>query len=231
MIPSWIRSSSVRPWPWYRFAIETTRRRFELTSRSFASLSPSFDPLGELDLLRGGQQRIAPGLVQEELERVGRRRGELHRSCRGPAPRARASSRRSARCRATRAARAAPPRLPRRARASGRSRAAPSGGRTRGRRRARAATRSDRGSCDSPSRPPACSNRSGGRVKAFRNVYSRNDGLLIRTGNSGPRAAVRDAPPCSPRPATRRFARGLGLARARLDPRGRGRSGPGVAAD
>ena len=40
MIPSWIRSSSVRPWPWYFFAIETTRRRFELTSRSFAPLSP-----------------------------------------------------------------------------------------------------------------------------------------------------------------------------------------------
>src|SRR5919202_1696613 len=40
MIPSWIRSSSDRPCPWYFFAIETTRRRFELTIRSFASLSP-----------------------------------------------------------------------------------------------------------------------------------------------------------------------------------------------
>ena len=39
-MPSWIRSSSDRSWPWYFFAIETTRRRFELTSRSFASRSP-----------------------------------------------------------------------------------------------------------------------------------------------------------------------------------------------
>src|SRR3954469_2408258 len=40
MIPSWIRSSSDRPCPWYFFAIETTRRRFEFTIRSFAALSP-----------------------------------------------------------------------------------------------------------------------------------------------------------------------------------------------
>src|SRR6266536_2260626 len=40
MIPSWIRSSREIPWPWYFFAIETTRRRLELIIRSFASLSP-----------------------------------------------------------------------------------------------------------------------------------------------------------------------------------------------
>src|SRR5437899_1694408 len=40
MIPSWMRSSSERPCPWYFFAIETTRRRFEFTIRSFAALSP-----------------------------------------------------------------------------------------------------------------------------------------------------------------------------------------------
>ena len=77
MIPSWIRSSSESPWPWYRFAIETTSRRFELIIRSFASLVAALDPLRELDLLRRGQQRIAPDLVQEELERVGGRGGEL----------------------------------------------------------------------------------------------------------------------------------------------------------
>jgi hypothetical protein len=30
----------------------------------------ALDQLGELDLLRGGEQRVAPGLAQEELERV-----------------------------------------------------------------------------------------------------------------------------------------------------------------
>ena len=40
MIPSWIRSSSESPWPWYFFAIETTRRRFELIILSFACWSP-----------------------------------------------------------------------------------------------------------------------------------------------------------------------------------------------
>jgi hypothetical protein len=40
MIPSWIRSSSERPWPWYFLAIETTSRRLELIMRSFAALSP-----------------------------------------------------------------------------------------------------------------------------------------------------------------------------------------------
>ena len=40
MMPSWIRSSSDRPWPWYFFAIETTSRRFELIIRSFAWRSP-----------------------------------------------------------------------------------------------------------------------------------------------------------------------------------------------
>ena len=80
MIPSWIRSSSDRPWPWYFFAIETTRRRFELIIRSFAALVAALDPLRELDLLRRGQQRVAAGLVEEELQRVGRHRGDLARS-------------------------------------------------------------------------------------------------------------------------------------------------------
>ena len=39
-MPSWIRSRSVRSRDWYFFAIETTRRRFELIMRSFASWSP-----------------------------------------------------------------------------------------------------------------------------------------------------------------------------------------------
>ena len=77
MMPSWIRSSSVRPCPWYFFAIETTSRRFELTSRSFALLVAALDPLRDLDLLGGGQQRIAAGLVQEELQRVRRRRRDM----------------------------------------------------------------------------------------------------------------------------------------------------------
>ena len=34
----------------------------------------ALDPLGELDLVRGGQQLVAAGLVQEQLERVGRDR-------------------------------------------------------------------------------------------------------------------------------------------------------------
>src|SRR5829696_1408839 len=33
----------------------------------------ALDPLGELDLLSGGQERVTAGLAQEELERVGRR--------------------------------------------------------------------------------------------------------------------------------------------------------------
>ena len=37
----------------------------------------SLDRLRKLDLLRCGQQRVAAGLVQEELERVGRHRGDL----------------------------------------------------------------------------------------------------------------------------------------------------------
>src|SRR5207248_4038676 len=36
-------------------------------------LVAALDPLGELDLLRGRQERMAPRLAQEELERVGRR--------------------------------------------------------------------------------------------------------------------------------------------------------------
>ncbi len=41
--------------------------------RSFACLVAALDALGELDLLLGGQQLVAAGLVQEELERVGGR--------------------------------------------------------------------------------------------------------------------------------------------------------------
>ena len=77
MIPSWIRSSSESPWPWYFFAIDTTRRRFELTIWSFAALSPVSIALRELDLFDGGEQRVAAGLVEEELERVARHRGDL----------------------------------------------------------------------------------------------------------------------------------------------------------
>ena len=39
-MPSWIRSRSDSSCPWYFFAIDTTRRRFELIMRSFASRSP-----------------------------------------------------------------------------------------------------------------------------------------------------------------------------------------------
>ena len=35
------------------------------------------DELGELDLLRGGEQRVAARFVEEELERVARHRGDL----------------------------------------------------------------------------------------------------------------------------------------------------------
>ena len=65
------------PWPWYFLAIETTRRRLELIIRSFASLSPLSMQLGELHLLGGGQQLVAAGLVEEELERVRRGDGEV----------------------------------------------------------------------------------------------------------------------------------------------------------
>ena len=76
-MPSWIRSSSERSWPWYFFAIETTRRRFELTSRSFASRSPRSIAFAMLDLLLGGEQGMAADLVEEELERVRGRAGDV----------------------------------------------------------------------------------------------------------------------------------------------------------
>ena len=38
---------------------------------------PALDPLGELDLLLLRQQRVAPDLLHEELQRVGRRHGEV----------------------------------------------------------------------------------------------------------------------------------------------------------
>jgi hypothetical protein len=50
-----------------------------------------------------------------------------------------------------------------------------------------------------PSSP--CSNRSGRRVKSFRNVYSRPTGSLIQPGNSGPVPpfeTLRPAPPVPP---------------------------------
>ena len=40
-------------------------------------LVPALDPFRELDLLPRGQQRPAPGLVEEELQRVGRRGREV----------------------------------------------------------------------------------------------------------------------------------------------------------
>src|SRR3954452_8970432 len=39
-MPSWIRSPSVRPWPWYLRATEITNRRLELIIRSLAIMSP-----------------------------------------------------------------------------------------------------------------------------------------------------------------------------------------------
>src|SRR5438045_3984452 len=39
-MPSWTRSPSERPWPWYLRATDTTSRRFELIMRSFAAMSP-----------------------------------------------------------------------------------------------------------------------------------------------------------------------------------------------
>ena len=52
------------------------------------------DPLGELDLLVGGQQRVAADLVEEELERVGRRGRQLAVAERRSARLRRARSRR-----------------------------------------------------------------------------------------------------------------------------------------
>ena len=52
------------------------------------------DPLRELDLLRGRQQRVAAGLVQEQLQRVGRRGRDLRVRVARPPPRSRVSSRR-----------------------------------------------------------------------------------------------------------------------------------------
>jgi hypothetical protein len=40
-VPSLIRSESETPWFWYFFATETTKRRFERTSLSSASWSPT----------------------------------------------------------------------------------------------------------------------------------------------------------------------------------------------
>ena len=51
MMPSWIRSSIGRSRPWCFLAIETTSRRFELISRSFARAIAALDPLREIDLL------------------------------------------------------------------------------------------------------------------------------------------------------------------------------------
>src|SRR3954451_21424747 len=39
-MPSWTRSPSESPWPWYLRATDTTRRRFELIIRSLAAMSP-----------------------------------------------------------------------------------------------------------------------------------------------------------------------------------------------
>ena len=71
-MPSWIRSRNGRPWLRYRFAIETTRRRFASTISCFARVVAALDPLRELDLLGGGQQLDAADVLEEELERVGR---------------------------------------------------------------------------------------------------------------------------------------------------------------
>ena len=57
--------------------MDTTRRRFELIIRSLADRVAALDELRELDLLGRGQQRPAAGLVEEQLERVGRRHVQL----------------------------------------------------------------------------------------------------------------------------------------------------------
>jgi hypothetical protein len=46
-------------------------------ARILRLLVPALDPLGQLDLLGRRQQRVAPGLVQEELQGVGRGRREV----------------------------------------------------------------------------------------------------------------------------------------------------------
>ena len=74
MTPSWIRSPSVMPCVWYRRAIETTSRRLRGDHPLLGGAVTALDPLRELDLLGGGEQRVAAGLVQELLQRVGRQR-------------------------------------------------------------------------------------------------------------------------------------------------------------
>ena len=70
-MPSWIRSSSGRSWPWYLRALEITSRRFELTSALLGLEVAALDPLGQLDLLGAGQQRMTADLLEEQRHRVG----------------------------------------------------------------------------------------------------------------------------------------------------------------
>src|SRR6266487_253483 len=58
MIPSWIRSSREMPWPWYFFAIDTTRRRFEFRSE--------LEPTAPVELLHGTDEADDPLLDQVE---------------------------------------------------------------------------------------------------------------------------------------------------------------------
>ena len=151
MIPSWIRSSSISPCPWYLFAIETTRRRFELTRRSFAVLSPS-------------SIRFASSTSCAAVS-SGKRPASLRNSCsesvvaaaiwvfvyETSSSIAREQSSVSS-IRASRAVRAAPPCRRHRARPSTRARAARSCGRSRALPHARGGWRSGRRS--SPSATP-----------------------------------------------------------------------------
>src|SRR5436189_5675265 len=76
-MPSWIRSSKASSWPWYRRAIDTTKRRLELIIRCLAASSPRSIRPGEIDLLGGREKRKPPNLLEEQLQSVGRRDREV----------------------------------------------------------------------------------------------------------------------------------------------------------
>jgi hypothetical protein len=64
-----MRSPRGNPWPWYLRATEPeVRVDHALLGGEIAAL----DALSQLDLLLCGEQGMAPGLVEEELEGIGR---------------------------------------------------------------------------------------------------------------------------------------------------------------
>ena len=77
MIPSWIRSSSEQAVTLVLLRDRDDEAEVRVDHPVLRPLVAALDLLRELDLLGGGQQRVAPGLVEEELERVGRHRGDL----------------------------------------------------------------------------------------------------------------------------------------------------------